>query len=194
MIAWMTWETGDRDMLILRDMRESDIEDYVRWFTTDTDWMRYDAPWEHGSTTAEDERESWTAYYRDVKALPDEALRWKFEIERDGRHIGWVCRYTDLEYMANPENIPAVGIDIPEVADRGIGSGTEAMRLFLRYLKSRGFSRAYTQTWSGNTRMLRVAEKLGFTPVCRMKDHRTVDGRTYDALTLALDLSGEEWN
>ena len=30
-------------MIVLRDMRESDIEDYVRWFTRDMEWMRTDA-------------------------------------------------------------------------------------------------------------------------------------------------------
>jgi len=33
-------------MLILRDMKESDIEDYVRWFTTETEWGNWDSPWE----------------------------------------------------------------------------------------------------------------------------------------------------
>ena len=33
-------------MLILRDMTEQDIEDYVRWFTSDTEWGEWDAPWE----------------------------------------------------------------------------------------------------------------------------------------------------
>ena len=44
-------------MITLRDMRESDIEDYVRWFTRDTGWMDFDAPWEEkGGTTEEEER------------------------------------------------------------------------------------------------------------------------------------------
>ncbi|MBP5490257.1 MAG: hypothetical protein J6Y10_06625 [Lachnospiraceae bacterium] len=33
-------------MVELRDMTERDIEDYVRWFTTETEWMKTDAPWE----------------------------------------------------------------------------------------------------------------------------------------------------
>lgn len=30
--------------IALRDMQESDIEDYVHWFTTETKWNDYDAP------------------------------------------------------------------------------------------------------------------------------------------------------
>ena len=29
--------------IVLRDMSESDIEDYVRWFTTETEWSKTDA-------------------------------------------------------------------------------------------------------------------------------------------------------
>ena len=46
-------------MLILRDMRESDIEDYVRWFTTETEWGSWDAPWEPLGMDEEEERKSW---------------------------------------------------------------------------------------------------------------------------------------
>ena len=176
-------------MIVLRDMTEADIEDYVRWFTVDTDWMRTDAPWEPCGSTPEAERSGWTEYYESVKDLPEVVVRWKFEIEWDGKHIGWVSRYSDLEYMDNPGAIPAVGIDIPESGWRRQGAGTRALELFIRYLQSKGYRRVYTQTWSGNAAMLRVAEKLGFTPVCRMPDYRIVDGKAYDAITLLLEVT-----
>ena len=34
----------------LRDMLESDIEDYVRWFTVEREWENWDAPWEKEAT------------------------------------------------------------------------------------------------------------------------------------------------
>lgn len=174
-------------MLILRDMIKSDIEDYVRWFTVETEWMEFDAPWEDVSCNAEEALADWTEYYHRVCDMPAEAMRRKFEIELDGRHIGWVCWYTDLDYADNPDGVPAVGIDVPERDARGIGAGTEALRQFIRYLKEHGASRVYTQTWSGNTRMLRVAEKLGFKEIHRVRDLRTVNGKKYDALTLELE-------
>ena len=42
--------------IILRDMQESDIEDYVRWFTAETRWSEADAPWEPIETDEETER------------------------------------------------------------------------------------------------------------------------------------------
>ena len=179
-------------MIVLRDMIPSDIEDCVRWFTTETEWMDWDAPWEWEETTEEAERKDWTEYDEKVKDLPPNALRKKFEIELDGRHVGWVSRYFDLGYVDNPDRIPAVGIDIADPNARGHGVGTEALRQFIDYLKAHGARCVYTQTWSGNVAMLRTAEKLGFVPYACVKDLRTVRGKTYDALTLKLDLDTEE--
>ena len=176
-------------MITLRDMCESDIEDYVRWFTKDTGWMLFDAPWEEiPETTEEEERKGWTEYYESVKNLPEDTVRWKYDVDLDGKHIGWVCWYDDLDYVENPEGIRAVGIDLPEESVYNRGAGTEALRQFIRYLKEHGSASVYTQTWSGNTRMLRVAEKLGFTEVYRKKGFREVNGQKYDAVTLKLDL------
>ena len=176
-------------MLTLRDMRESDIEDYVRWFTTETEWGNWDSPWEgHFEGTEEEERKGWTEYYVSVKNMPDEVVRWKFEIDCDGKHIGWICAYTDLGYLDNPEEIWALGLDIPCMEGRKHGNGTKALQMYIDYLKEHGHKSFYTQTWSGNLPMIRVAEKLGFKEVCRKKDYREVRGNLYDAITWRLDL------
>ena len=67
------------ETITLRDMGESDIEDYVRWFTTETEWSETDSPWEPVSGDAEAERAGWTGYYESVKEMPEDVLRWKFE-------------------------------------------------------------------------------------------------------------------
>ncbi len=85
--------------ILLRDMKESDIEDYVRWFTTETQWMDWDAPWEIDRSDANTERRSWTEYYESMREMPDDVPRWKFEIDCEGSHIGWVSSYlTDENY------------------------------------------------------------------------------------------------
>jgi len=61
--------------IILRDMIESDIENYVRWFTTETEWSNADAPWEPIESDEETERTSWREYYESVKDLPDDVRR-----------------------------------------------------------------------------------------------------------------------
>lgn len=179
--------------IILRDMIESDIEDYVRWFTTETEWSAWDAPWEPVESDEATERESWTEHYKSVKNLPDDVVRWKFEIEYDGKHIGWVSSYLiDKNYeWISADNARdgqkvyrAVGIDICEKDSWGNGIGTNALRAFVQYYVDNGYDELYTQTWSGNNRMLKSASKLGFEVCNRIVDAREVGGKRYDALTL----------
>ena len=181
--------------IILRDMIESDIEDYVRWFTTETEWSKTDAPWEPIESDAETERKGWTEYFEAVKDMPEKAIRWKFEIEYAGRHIGWVSAYMideNYEWIAfdsiqdGQTVYRAVGIDICDPAAWGKGIGTKALRAFMDYYFRNGFDTLYTQTWSGNTRMIRCAEKLGFVECNRNVGTRQVEGKTYDGLTFRL--------
>ena len=109
------------DNIVLRDMIESDIEDYVRWFTTETEWSNTDAPWEPIESDEETERTSWREYFESVKDLPDDVRRWKFEIEWNGRHIGWVSSYPideNYEWIGEVKDgqtvYRAIGIDICE--------------------------------------------------------------------------------
>ena len=50
-----------------------------------------------------------------------------------------------------------------------------------------GADEIYTQTWSGNVRMIRCAEKLGFVECNRNIGTREVDGQCYDGLTFRLE-------
>ena len=181
--------------IILRDMIESDIEDYVRWFTEELEWENWDAPWEKEDTDEETERKSWTEYYESVESLPDTELRWKFEIEWNGRHIGWVSSYMmneNYEWIGADTIQPgqavyrAIGIDICEPDVWGNGIGTNALRAFMNYYFENGADELYTQTWSGNVRMLRCAEKLGFVECNRNVGTREVNGKKYDGLTFRL--------
>ena len=187
------------ERVVLRDMAESDIEDYVRWFTKELAWADFDAPWEQEETDEETERRNWTVYYESVKDLPEEELRWKFEIDRNGRHIGWVSFYwidENYEWIAERDIRSgqtvhhAIGIDLCEPDIWGGGIGTEALRGFIGYLFDHGADATYTQTWSGNARMLRCAEKLGFEECCRKVGIRTVRGGQYDGLTFRIGKDG----
>jgi len=163
--------------IVLRYIKESDIEDYVRWTTTETEWNDWDAPWEV------DEEGGFVAWQRDM--LNEEPHFYsKLEIDTlAGKHLGWVLCYgvDDL----GKTKVTAVGLNIPVVGDRGMGYGKNALTLYMAHLFKKE-DVLYTQTWSGNTPMLRLAEKIGFAEVRRIKDLREVGGKKYDALTFAM--------
>ena len=180
--------------IVLRDMIESDIEDYVRWFTVEREWENWDAPWEKEDTDEESERRSWGSYYESVKQLPDDVLRWKLEIEWNGRHIGWVSSYhigEDYKWVGEIEAgqtaYRAIGADICEHDLWGNRLGSNALRAFINYFFENGVDELYAQTWSGNIRMIRCAEKLGFIECNRYAGIREVNGQKYDGLTFRLE-------
>ena len=82
-------------------------------------------------------------------------------IEAAGRLVG------ELDARHPPRSMPdgvfEVGISLFDVADRGRGLGTEAVRLLTCYLFDRERAeRVQGSTWVENRAMRRVFEKLGF--------------------------------
>lgn len=177
--------------LILRDYLESDIEDEIRWMNEDTAWMTADTPWEAVDPVDPVQlREEMTAM---LAGRPEDAIRWRLEIQKDGKHIGFVSsyflqeNYEPMDWDAVTENsrkIRTLGIEICEPAYWGQGIGAKALVAFMDYYGSFGETRFALETWSGNIRMLRCAEKLGFAEVKRNVGVYKVDGKSYDALVL----------
>lgn len=72
------------------------------------------------------------------------------------------------------------------------GYGSEAYRLWIDYLfSSTEIHRLGLSTWSGNTRMMKVAEKIGMQEEARIRKARTVDGEYFDAIKMGI--LREEW-
>lgn len=182
--------------LVLRDFQVSDIDSMLYWHTGHHAWMDWDAPWENtdqASIDAEKYREESLQYIAAEKSVP----RWSLQIELDGAHIGFVGSYrigedygdvSDEEAKTKPWH-RALGICILNDRYWGRGYGSLALEGWLRYLLERGETELYLQTWSGNGRMVRVAEKLGFRECSRRVGIRQWQGKCYDALTFRLDLA-----
>ena len=186
--------------IILRDFIESDIEKRIYWETVETEWQQWDAPWEYEGLS-ETEKESELQEYiqsmhRWVKydeQLPAEKTRYRFQIalrNEQQDYVGWCTAYCiDADYnYTDDEGYLAVGINIPELTARGKGYATQALCMFIKYLSEQGEAPIFTQTWSGNHRMIHVAEKIGFEECRRKKDLRTVRGQKYDGLTFRLNI------
>jgi len=164
------------DKVTLRHIKAEDIANYIHWTTVETEFMKWDAPWEWVEDPDPTEFIEWR------KSLIERPSDYSLEIETsDGEHIGWVNSY-DVD---GDESKLAIGIDIPPLSARRKGFAYAALTLFMEYLfQTRDV--LYTQTWSGNVRMIALAEKLGFKEVRRLKDLRFVDGKNYDGLTFAI--------
>jgi RimJ/RimL family protein N-acetyltransferase/N-acetylglutamate synthase-like GNAT family acetyltransferase len=168
----------------LRPMRESDIKDDESWFTVETEWCDWDAPWEGDISTEEaDERIKWRM--KRIQQITDNPPEFYSHLEidtEDGRHVGWVNCYT-----IDIDEVIAVGLDIPPIDARRKGCGRNALLLYIAYVFThKEVDEIYTQTWSGNLPMIKMAESIGFAEIGRIKGIRRVKGERYDALTFSM--------
>lgn len=180
--------------IILRDYCESDIADEIRWFNEERAWMTADTPWETAAPV--DEEEFKKQMLGILSSVPFNALRSRLEIETKGKHIGFVCSYPldgnsegifcDKSSFA-AQNSCALGIEICESVFWGKGLGRQSLAVAILYYQDNGFKDFYLETWSGNERMLKCAERLGFYIFKIKTAFRQVNGKAYDALFLRLD-------
>ncbi len=184
------------DGITLRDYQVSDIEDEIRWSTADTSWFYEDTPWMAMDPVNPDElrRDMMEV----ISGMSDDAVRWRLEIEVNGRHVGFVSSYLlDEHFQATPwelidphknavenHSVRALGIEICEAGFRGRGIGGKALTAFMDYYRQLGEHRFLLETWSGNTRMLGCAGKLGFVEIRREKGAYTVSGKAYDSILM----------
>ena len=182
--------------ITLRDYVLSDVEDEVRWTTTETEWFRSDTPWMDLEPANADELRADMAEI--INSMPENAIRWRFEIEVEGRHVGLVSsyyldnnfEYTPWDSIDQSKNAPgnnsirALGIEICEMSYWGKGIGTKVLTALMEYYRSFGENHFLIETWSGNLRMLGCAKKLGFHEVKRVRGAHTVDGKEYDDVIL----------
>ncbi len=182
--------------ITLRDYQASDIEDEIRWTNTDTAWFYEDTPWMTMEPVDPDELR------RDmleiISGLRDDAIRWRFEIEVEGRHIGMVSSYyLNAEFEHTPwelidqsrnadanHSVRALGIEICESDYWGKGIGGKALAAFMDYYQQLGEHRFLLETWSGNLRMLGCAKKLGFKEIKREKGAYIVHNQKHDAIIM----------
>jgi len=146
----------------LRDDLPTDVDIFLGWQIRGQ-WRLFDAPWEGVRTTY---TEAEATQYRQrfleklAEVLPSPRKRAVIAL-LDGRPIGWVSRYGEERF---PDTW-MIGIDICEDDHLEQSLGTQALRLWMDYLFANSpIHRLGLDTWSFNPRMMRVAEKLGFTP------------------------------
>lgn len=183
--------------IVLRDMIASDIEDWVRWNTVETEWMDWDGP-------DLDSGEPFDADAYRAESMKTLHHPWEgsfrnfFELATaDGCHIGMVSSYAtgaDFQHLSWKEATErdqfwyTLGIVICESCNWSRGLGTQALRAFCSHFIEHGKTELRLQTWSGNIRMVRCAEKIGFREINRFTGNRHIRGGVYDGLTFQLDL------
>ncbi len=165
----------------LRDPTLNDMNEFRNWYQPHQDWLQWDCPW----------RVFHPQEFEQMKANIEQQIcqsktgmiRQRLELcTNNHQHIGWVSSYF---LNQNPQQI-AIGITIVDTYHRGKGYGTQAYVLYIHYLLTCNYTNIFTQTWSGNHRMMQLANRLCFTEVERLTNYRNVNGCLYDQITYQL--------
>jgi RimJ/RimL family protein N-acetyltransferase len=171
-------------------MAVKDIDDDIRWNTTQVEWRDWDAPWRKNDPfDAVEYRRKETEKL--AKPKDEEQTRFALRIDYKGQHIGSLNAYhidEHCQYTRSREGFLALGIDIKEPTFWGKGIGGKTFRMYIDYLFSKGYTELYTQTWTGNQRMIRMAERIGFRICDRKIGIREVRGKLYDGVTLKISV------
>lgn len=182
--------------VVLRDLEHSDIDKMVYFMTEETEWNDWDAPWEPVADDFEEQK-----YRASLEACMNDSFdepRWQLQVDTaDGVLIGRVNSYMiDENYQwisvrdIEPEQsvYRALGLDILDSRYWGCGLGTQALTAWICYHLEYANQPLFVQTWSGNSRMIHLALKLGFEEQRRFPGIRQVRGGSYDAVTFRLNL------
>ena len=174
----------------LRKLHVDDLNVYRQWNQPGQAWQELDGPYYPKRTPAEVE-----ATVENLKARieadnwPPVPLRLVIAQADSDRMIGLVSRY----WISEETQWAAIGIVIYDPAHWRHGIGYEALGLWTDYLfeQQPDWVRLDLRTWSGNTGMMRLAEKLGYTLEARFHKARVVNGQYYDGL--GYGVLREEW-
>ena len=159
--------------VVLRDLEEEDIKDYIDWYTIKTEWQDWEAPWDGDMNKDIENLE------KDLKELlenPLPILRKGFEIDYKGNHVGWTNSYP----LDGEEDKLAIGIVITESKYWERHIGEESLICFIRYILDRDpYRDIFIETWEKNKRMINLAKKLGFEVSPLEQDIKVIDGKEY---------------
>lgn len=149
------------------------------------EWKKWDAPYFPLTYI-----EYQTFYHRVINEIHNEELpRWMLIETVEGEMIGTVSYYWEHQ----PSHWLEAGIVIYKPYYWNGGYGTEALKFWVSHLfESMSLVRVGITTWSGNMRMMKAAEKLGFQLEGRLRKCRYYNGEYYDSIRMGV--LREEWN
>ncbi len=172
----------------LRSIQEDDLHTLweLIYGEEEPEWKKWDAPY------FPLEKIEYEAFRKNtlkrLESMKPNDVESRLIIEVNNQIIGLVTYYWEHE----PSNWLEMGIGIYKPEHWSSGYGTEALKLWIDYLfENMPLVRVGLTTWSGNVRMMRVAEKLGMQLEGRMRKCRLYNGEYYDSIRMGI--LREEW-
>lgn len=175
----------------LRDWREADLSAYARWMAPHNRWHELDGPY-YPLPTADEINDLVTRARDSIRFNRWPTPRRRLPIiDRDTEallgQVTWYWQSRETDWLS-------LGIALFDPQRWRQGLGYEALGLWCEYLWAAmpTIVRLDLRTWSGNTGMMRLAEKVGFVQEACFRQARIVRGKYFDGL--AYGILRTEWS
>lgn len=172
--------------IILKEAAQQNLEElyYWKYEEKEQEAKKWNGPYiSEPKITKEEFLKRWEADYEITANTPKTLI-----ITVDDKLIGTVSSY----WVDKNTNWLETGIVIYDKNYWNGGYGTEAYKLWIDFLfRTSGLHRLGMSTWSGNIRMIKVADKIGMKEEARIRQARMVDGKYFDAIKMGI--LRQEW-
>ncbi|SFJ05415.1 MULTISPECIES: GNAT family N-acetyltransferase [unclassified Bacillus (in: firmicutes)] len=167
--------------IVLKEATHQDLDElyYWKYEEKEQEAKKWNGPYiPEPKLTKEEFLKSWEKDPQIIPNVPSTLV-----ILAEDKLIGTVGAY----WVDKNTNWLETGIVIYDRNYWNGGYGTEAYKLWIDFLfKSTELHRLGMSTWSGNVRMMKVAEKLGMKEEARIREARMVDGKYFDAIKMGI--------
>jgi len=144
-----------------------------RWIN-DRDTVLFNAPYRPVHATQHD---AWLASLADRR----DAVIFAIRLARSGRLIG-TCQLLSIDRVHRSAELQ---IRIGEEKSRGLGYGTEAVRLLVDFaFRDLNLHRVWLQAFATNERALRAYERAGFAREAVRREDAYIDGEFVDVIVM----------
>lgn len=176
--------------LVLRELEIKDLEDYLYWNHPSHEFHKLNGPY-YGKSNEEELRK----HIEDLKILLQKGeknvlINKKIIANKDTDEIigqvNWYWKSEETLWME-------IGIVIFNDDYWGQGIGYKALKMWIDEIfeQNTKLIRLGLSTWSGNERMMKLAEKLGLKKEAVYRKARIVDNQYYDSVSYGI--LKEEW-
>ncbi|MFC4652232.1 GNAT family N-acetyltransferase [Lactococcus nasutitermitis] len=176
--------------IILRELELKDCEDYLYWNNPSREFHHWNGPY-YASHSKEELEKQVSQLKNSLSKGQKNVLKNKKIIadkENDAiiGEVSWYWKSQETLWLE-------IGIVIFNENYWGNGIGTEALKAWIDQIfqEKPELVRLGLSTWSGNKRMMKLAEKCGMQKEAEYRKARIVDGSYYDAISFGI--LREEW-
>jgi len=178
------------NQVCLRDWQIEDLPQYQKWLDGEQQWKKFNGPY-YPQMNKTEANEHLVKIEKRIKENKLTTPRRKMVItdHQNNNFLGDVSWY----WQSKETHWLSIGIIIYNPAFWSKGIGYEAYGLWCQYLFNHmpELARLDMRSWSGNTGLMKLAEKLGFQLEATFRKARIVEGEYYDGV--GYGVLREEW-